>query len=567
MQRIILLIVLFALQAPIYAQRNISAKSNVKQIQFKQTVNSEGVRFKAELEISNLTFNDDNNNGVLDANENSFITFTISNNGKGEASDVSVLLEPKRKMPEGMQFEGTTSIGIIYPEQSTQVFIPIAGLNNLESASNVFLIRIIEKSGFNPSPEPIAIETRKFLEPEVLVADAIFSTKNGKPVEINNPVYVKALIQNIGEGIAENIVAEFVLPSGNCLPLTQKIQNIGTLRQGESKEIKFSFVATQGYSQDKIPVKIVLTESYGAYAKGQELSVSFGEELLATNYINAENSEKKEIKIASLTPEVDKNIPESEVKYPNRIALIIGNEDYQNKQTDQNNGEVNVKFARNDARIFREYVKKIMGVEEMNIFFLTDATAAEMNDKIELVSKLANRLGSDAEIIFYYAGHGLPDEVSRSPYLIPVDVSGVNLSSAIPVKDVYAKLGNSGATRVTVFLDACFSGGGRNAALIATRGIRVKPKDELLPGNIVVFAASSDQQTALPYEEKQHGMFTYFLLKGLQETKGEINYGELSGYLQKSVAIESLRVNNKDQEPNITFSSGIAEEWMKWGVK
>lgn len=561
---LIVISILFALS--VNAQKTISSKSKVKQIQFKQTVNDDGIRYKAELEISNMFFTDDNSNGVLDAGENSFISFTITNNGKGEASDVVVHLDPKRRVTDGLNYEAATSVGVIYPGQSTQVYIPIASTNDIDDGANVFLIKITEKNGFNPSAEPIAIETQKFRAPEVVVADAIFSTNNGNPVEKNFPVYVKALIQNIGDGVAENVVAEFVLPTENCLALSQKIQNVGTLRKGESKEVKFSFVATQGYASNDIPLSINLTESVGEYAQARDLSVSFGDELLATHYALADATDG-EVEMASLTPEVDKNIPESEKKNPNRIALIIGNEDYQSKQASGNNAEVNVQFARNDARIFKEYAIRTFGVEENNVFLVLDATSAEMQQSIDLVSKLAARLGPEAEIIFYYAGHGLPDEASRTPYLIPVDVAGTNLSAAVAMKEAYSSLGNSGANKVTVFLDACFSGGGRNTSLIATRGIRVKPKDELLPGNIVVFSATSDQQTALPYTDKQHGMFTYFLLKALQDTEGEISYGELSSYIEKSVAVESLRVNQKDQVPNTNYSTQVQDNWMNWEVR
>ena len=90
---------------------------------------------------------------------------------------------------------------------------------------------------------------------------------------------------------------------------------------------------------------------------------------------------------------------------------------------------------------------------------------------------------------------------------------------------------------------------------------------DLLPGNIVVYAASSNEQVALPYKEKQHGMFTYFLLKELQDTHGEVSYEELSNYLEKNVAIESLRVNHKEQEPKVSVSDDASEQWGGWKMK
>jgi hypothetical protein len=121
--------------------------------------------------------------------------------------------------------------------------------------------------------------------------------------------------------------------------------------------------------------------------------------------------------------------------------------------------------------------------------------------------------------------------------------------------------------RITVFLDACFTGGGRDAGLLSVRGVKIKPKEEVALGNMVVFAATSDDQSALPYKENQHGMFTYFLLKKLQETKGTVTYGELEEYLKSSVSIESLRVNYKPQDPKVNVSIQAKNTWDKWNLQ
>jgi hypothetical protein len=156
------------------------------------------------------------------------------------------------------------------------------------------------------------------------------------------------------------------------------------------------------------------------------------------------------------------------------------------------------------------------------------------------------------------------DEVSKVPYLIPVDVDATNLAAAIKLDDVYDKFGNSGAKRITVFLDACFSGGGRNQGLLAARGVRVKPKIESITGNMVVFSASSGEQSSLPYTREQHGMVTFYLLKKLQESKGMITYSELADYLNRNGSIESLRVNGKEQYPEVNYSPAMQNAWQYW---
>jgi uncharacterized caspase-like protein len=226
-----------------------------------------------------------------------------------------------------------------------------------------------------------------------------------------------------------------------------------------------------------------------------------------------------------------------------------------------------VAFARNDASIVRDYAVQALGFPESNVFLLQDATIGEMNQKLDLISKLAAKTGSNAELLFYYAGHGLPDENTHIPYLIPVDVSGTNIYQAIKLSEVYKKLSETGAKRITILLDACFTGGGRGSGLLTARSVKVKPTEETLEGNLVVFAATSGEQSALPYTKEKHGMFTYFLLKKIQESSGNLTYKELSDYVTKNVSLESLRVNQKEQDPAVNLSADVAGAWQSWKLK
>lgn len=262
------------------------------------------------------------------------------------------------------------------------------------------------------------------------------------------------------------------------------------------------------------------------------------------------------------TSDIDLNIPVN-LTNPKRFALIIGNEDYTSYQKNLGS-ESNVEFALNDATSFKNYAQKVLGLEERNIFFLPNATAGAMNQKIELVTKIVSKMNGMAELYFYYAGHGFPDEETRIPYLIPVDVNILNISQAIKLSELYEKLNSCGAKKVTVILDACFSGGGRQGGLISARGVKVKPKEDEAIGNIVVFTASSGEQSSLPYAEQGHGMFTYYFLKKLKETKGKVNYKDMFEYLKENVSIESLRTNYKEQDPQLSSSPSLLNTWQGW---
>jgi uncharacterized caspase-like protein len=70
---------------------------------------------------------------------------------------------------------------------------------------------------------------------------------------------------------------------------------------------------------------------------------------------------------------------------------------------------------------------------------------------------------------------------------------------------------------VTVFLDTCYSGSTRGSEmLIAARPILLKAKESAVPEGFTVFTAAAGDETAKPLEEAKHGMFSYFLMKGME---------------------------------------------------
>ena len=355
------------------------------------------------------------------------------------------------------------------------------------------------------------------------------------------------------------------MPNKNVLAISEKLFTIDKLLPGESKQFDFAFTTNNRFDLERLIINGEVVEKYNRYGKSLEMSVEMGQDVSNNIAYSPEVTKDRsiiEIRKKRLISPVDVDIPVNR-KVDNRYALIIGNEDYKSYQTTLSS-EQNVDYAVNDATVFKKYCENTLGVKEENMFFLTNATSGQMSQEIERVSKIVSKIGEDAELIVYYAGHGYPNERTKVPYLIPVDISASNLDRAIKLDDFYSSLSSTNASKITVFLDACFTGGGRSVGLYASRGIKVRPKTGVLKGNLVVFSASSSDQSSLPYHQEKHGMFTYHLLKKLQETKGDINLGELSKYLEDEVSIQSLKVNKADQEPTVNISNQVTNLWKNW---
>ena len=258
--------------------------------------------------------------------------------------------------------------------------------------------------------------------------------------------------------------------------------------------------------------------------------------------------------------DVDTDIPVTNASNPNTFVIIFANEDYKNVAS--------VPFAKNDGAIFQKYCQRTLGIPISNIQYVENASFNDMRIKLAWLNDVCDAFEGNASLIVYYAGHGIPDEETKSAYLLPVDGDGRYVQSAYKIDDFYQKLGVMNAKSVTVFMDACFSGSKREDGMLASaRGVALKAKSGVPQGNMVVFSAAQGDETAYPNREQQHGLFTYYLLKKLQETEGNVSLKELGDYVTKQVSQQSLLLNSKKQTPSVTPSASLGTEWQTWKLK
>ena len=258
--------------------------------------------------------------------------------------------------------------------------------------------------------------------------------------------------------------------------------------------------------------------------------------------------------------DVDLNIPTNPQSSSKTFAVIIANENYQKEEK--------VKCALNDGKVFKEYCEKTLGVPAKNIHYAPDATFGNMKSEIKWISEVTKTYKGQAKVVFYYAGHGMPNEKDTSAYILPVDGFSSDFETAIKLQYLYDRLAEYPAQDITVFLDACFSGSNRDGGMMEeSRRVKRAAKSEKLNGKLVVFSAAPEDETAWPYNEKQHGLFTYFLLKKIQETKGNVSYEDLSNYITENVSQQSVVVNQKSQTPQVNKSLEMQNLWKTLKLK
>lgn len=239
-------------------------------------------------------------------------------------------------------------------------------------------------------------------------------------------------------------------------------------------------------------------------------------------------------------------------KSSSKVALIIGIENYSDI--------VKASYAKADAKYFKEYASKGLGVENKNIKLLLDedATFIKINKALKkwLVSKIKP---NKTELIIYYAGHGLASKDGKELYLLPQDGDPDLLSiSSISRTNLFSEIKGLNPKSVTIFLDACYSGSSRDQEILLAdaRPVRiVADEQEGVPENFTIFTASKLDQISSGLKEAKHGIFSYYLMKGLEGNADsnqdkKITNGELLAYMDQKVSQRASELGRK-QNPSL----------------
>ncbi len=514
-----------------------------------------------EIQQGSVAFVDATGNKAIDASEACMLTFTVKNTGLGAGVGCVAKLDGAGSV-NGIHFERINVLNTIPKNGSLDVRIPIKSDMGTIDGRLELKLQIDEPNGFGTDPVDLSIATRAFVAPLLQVRDYTITGTQSATLVKKKPFDLQILLQNIQHGTAEDVQVSISVPENVYVLSGDEVQRWDNLSGGQQKSLEYTLVANNNYNGSSIPVNIKIREKYGKYSENKTINLAFNQTFASSKIeVREVIQEAGDIVMASLTSEVDKNIPQSKSKNDNTFAFIISNENYSSSNF------ARVPYALNDGKIFRDYCELTLGVPQRNIYHFSDATYGQMQQALTQMKNTAD-VNPNSKIIFYYAGHGAPSEGSKDAFLIPIDAFTVQPGYCINLQELYNDLKMIESSRITVFLDACFSGANRDNTMMASaRGVAIVPKTNTVEGNLVVFSAATGDETAWPYNEEKHGMFTYFLLKKLQETSGNVSYKELFDYLHLNVRRYSNNINRKVQTPTVKPSSSLGTAWESWMLK
>jgi uncharacterized caspase-like protein len=258
-----------------------------------------------------------------------------------------------------------------------------------------------------------------------------------------------------------------------------------------------------------------------------------------------------------------------------RWALLVGIDKYDSPRISP------LRFSVTDVQAVAETLTKDAGFPEENVIVLTsDRTAEGRPTNTNILRRfryLAEKIGPNDTFLFYFSGHGFSFEEGKH-FLASVNADNADMESlektAISLKELQDRMKNIRALQTIFIIDACRndpSAGGRgdkdNVMTVGfARDLQLVAKST---GNEIagtaLFMACSAGERAWEWDEKGHGVFTYYLLEGLKgrakDNTGRVTMPDLAEYVQKSVvrwSEQNLDATQKRQKPDL-IQSGAAK--------
>ena len=255
----------------------------------------------------------------------------------------------------------------------------------------------------------------------------------------------------------------------------------------------------------------------------------------------------------ALKPEAIKRAPTRDA-----VAIIIGIQNYKRVPK--------AEFANKDATEFNEYAIRALGIRPEKIKMLLDEEADEVNIVKAFENWLPIQVNKDkTDVYVFYSGHGLPAPDGKSLYFLPHGVDKELLSrTAVAQNEIVAALTAAKPKSVTMFIDSCYSGQTRGGdVLIAdAKPVSLKTDKNAYPANFTVITASSNDQISSSSSELKHGIFSFYLMKGMEgdadgNQDGKITVGEMQDYLSDKVARQATTLGRKQNTQVVGDSSRV----------
>jgi hypothetical protein len=239
---------------------------------------------------------------------------------------------------------------------------------------------------------------------------------------------------------------------------------------------------------------------------------------------------------------VDQIPANSATQHPRTYVLSVGVSSYRDPQIAAR------KFAALDAELVAAYFQTVGGVPAANIRLLQDWKALRSDIEEFILEWLPKRLTNDSIVVVYFSGHAAVAP-SGETYLIPYDGTHNSTARLYPLKDLEAGLARL-KTKHTLFI---FDG---NILAIGPTGTAKRRGPLWSPGksHVTHLIGTTGLRDGLEPAKLRHGLFTYYLLRGLRgeadtNADGNVTLGEVVAFVGRTVPAAARQDFGQEQSP------------------
>lgn len=494
-----------------------------------------------------IVFNDTNRDNVLDAGERISLLVEAHNQGTAAARDVVITLDGS---PYLTALLGTRrELGSIGPKEKRQALFEAALPARITGDSAELKVELREGNASPLETRTLRlaaraserVETVQVLSqpPRLQFTLELKDQNSNRILEGGEEITLLAEVANRGEGPAEDVQLR-LSGTRSLIALFGARQPVGDLPAGSRKRVEMRGVLPPDVSSESAELKVELSERRGfAPSESRVLRVA------------TKGMERREVVEVISELSVD-DIPAKVRGFGSSddLAVVIGIGSYRETMIPA------VKYARRDAEVVAKYFEHLGGIPRENIALLTDAHATRGDIEAYLDDWLPKRATPKSRVLVFYAGHGAPEPEGKGAYLVPYEGHPDFTSKMIPLTRVYDALNRLKAREVVVFLDSCFSGAsGRSVMQQGIRPLVLTNERQLaVREKPLVMAASSGSEVTSDLDNARHGLFTYYLLKGMRgeadrNGNGTVTLDELFSFVSSNVKRTASRELNRTQTP------------------
>jgi hypothetical protein len=337
-------------------------------------------------------------------------------------------------------------------------------------------------------------------------------------------VRVRVDIVNTWTHLVENASASLTGTSTVIEQFPATTLPIPALPPGQTKSLEFIATLPSTTQTQQATIQVTVAESGGSAAPPQTLSLTIQPAGIATDDVN---------QIPAPSPGFHK---------PRTYLVSIGVGAYRDPKF------MPRRYAATDAEMVAAYFQSLGGVPASNIRLLQNQKALRADIHEALFGWLPQHATEDAVVIVYFSGQAMVTPTGDI-LLTQHDGSAANSARLYPLRDLESAFARLKAKQIIFLFDGMVSRLRGDA-----KGKLASSQWKLGGENTIALIGGEDLTKGLEDDQHRHGLFTYYLLKGLRgeadtNRNGIVTFGEVTGYVRQKVAWAAKTQFNQEQRP------------------